>query len=62
MYSWIIRITNERHIHNIVLTVKIDSPKSHHVNKGSTKYDIANAKNLILHAEPPKAADPNLVP
>ena len=55
-------IRKDRLTHSIVLIVNIDSPKNHHVKTGNTRYDIAKAKNLTLHADSPKAAYPSLVP
>jgi len=62
MYACTSKISKDRVTQSIVFKVNIVSPKNHHVNIGNTRYDIANAKNLTLHTDSLKAANPNLVP
>ncbi len=61
-YACTSKISKDKITQSIVFKVNIVSPKNHHVNTGNTRYDIANAKNLMLHADSLKAAKPNLVP
>jgi len=44
-----------------VLKFNIDSPKSHQVKIGKTKYDIAKPKKRIAQADCSNAKYPNLV-